>query len=126
MRLLFLLLSAALLVPALAAAAGGKGDPRRGEIAYRKCYSCHALEPGKALEGPSLHRIIGRRIAAGRGFSYSPALRALAARQRRWDLAMLDRFIADPEAVAPRTSMNFPGVRDPRERADLIAYLHRR
>jgi cytochrome c len=116
-----------LLVPAaLAAAAGGKGDPRRGEIAYRKCYSCHALEPGKALEGPSLHQILGRRIAAGRGFTYSPALRALAVRQRRWDSVMLDRFIADPEAVAPRTSMNFSGIRDARERADLIAYLRRR
>jgi cytochrome c2 len=36
---------------------------------------------------------------------------------------LLDRFIADPEAVAPRTSMNFHGIRDRRERADLILYL---
>jgi cytochrome c len=111
---------------ALTAAAGGRGDPGRGERAYQKCYACHALEPGKHdLSGPSLHRILGRRIAAAPGFDYSPALRALARRRPRWDEALLDRFIADPERVAPRTSMTFTGMRDPRERADLIAYLRR-
>ena len=56
-------------------------------------------------------------------FDYSPALRVLAKRRPRWDEALLDRYIADPEAVAPRTSMTFTGMRDQRERADLIAYL---
>jgi cytochrome c len=110
---------------ALTGAAGGKGDADRGRIAYQKCYACHALEPGRNdLSGPSLHRILGGRIAA-RPFDYSPALRRLAKRQRRWDAALLDRFIADPEAVAPRTSMTFTGISEPRERADLIAYLRR-
>ena len=120
-------IAAVLLLPAaLGAAGGGKGEARRGEAAYQKCYSCHALEPGgDKLEGPNLHRIIGRRIAAERGFAYSPALRALAARRSRWSEGLLDRFIAEPEAVAPRTSMNFHGIEDARERADLIAYLRR-
>jgi cytochrome c2 len=110
---------------AVAARPGEKAQARRGEIAYRKCYACHALEPGKQLEGPSLHRIVGRRIAAERGFAYSPALRALGRRHMRWDTALLDRYIADPERVAPRTSMNFHGIRDRGERADLIYYLDR-
>ena len=80
---------------------GRAGDPRRGRIAYQKCYACHALEPGRNdLSGPTLHRILGRRIAAQR-FDYSPALRALAKRRPRWDEALLDLYIADPEAVAP-------------------------
>ena len=113
----------ALLPPA--GADGRAGDPRRGKAAYRKCYACHALEPGKNdLSGPTLHRILGRRVASER-FDYSPALRALAKRSRRWDEALLDRYIADPESVAPRTSMTFTGMRDARERADLIAYLRR-
>ncbi|HEX6374241.1 MAG TPA: c-type cytochrome [Allosphingosinicella sp.] len=92
-------------------------------MAYAKCYACHALEPGKNdLSGPSLHRIVGRRIAAER-FEYSPALRALAKRRPRWSEALLDRYLADPEAVAPRTSMTFTGMSDAGERADLIAYL---
>ncbi len=112
------------LLPA-AGADGRPGDPARGKAAFQKCYACHALEPGKNdLSGPSLHRILGRRIAAER-FDYSPALRALAKRSPRWDEALLDRFVADPETVAPRTSMNFHGMSDRRERADLIAYLRR-
>jgi cytochrome c len=102
---------------------GRAGDPRRGKAAFQKCYSCHALEPGKNdLSGPTLYRILGRRVAAQR-FDYSPALRALAKRRPRWDEALLDRYIADPEAVAPKTSMTFTGMRDRRERADLIAFL---
>jgi cytochrome c len=110
----------------LTGAAAGQGDARRGERAYQKCYACHALEPGKHdLSGPSLYRIVGRRIAAAPGFDYSPALRALARRRGRWDTALLDRFIADPEKVAPRTSMTFTGMSDARERADLVSYLRR-
>jgi cytochrome c len=105
------------------AAAGTAGDPGRGRVAFQKCYACHAVERGKNdLSGPSLHRIVGRRVAVER-FDYSPALRALARRRPRWSEALLDRYIADPESVAPKTSMTFTGMRDPRERADLIAYL---
>jgi cytochrome c2 len=119
---------ALLAMPVALGAAGqrdGEAEARRGEMAYRKCYACHALEPGKTLEGPSLHRIVGRRVAAERGFPYSAALRALARRRPRWDAALLDRYIADPEAVAPRTSMNFHGIGDRSERAALILYLRR-
>jgi cytochrome c2 len=122
------LCAALLAVPAALSAAGERDEgaqARRGEIAYRKCYACHALEPGRNLEGPSLYRIIGRRVAAEQGFDYSPALRALARSRPRWDAALLDRYIADPEAVAPRTSMNFHGVKDRGERANLILFLRR-
>ena len=115
--------AAAVLLLALGAAAAPAGDARRGEIAYQKCYACHAAEPGRNdLSGPTLHAIVGRPIAA-QGFAYSPALAALARQHGRWDAALLDRFIADPDAVAPGTAMTFPGMRNPAERADLIAYL---
>jgi cytochrome c2 len=121
-----ILAAPALLALVALTGAAGKGDARRGRVAFQKCYACHALEPGKNdLSGPSLHRVVGSRVAAAPGFDYSPALRALARRRPRWDEALLDRFIADPERVAPRTSMTFTGMRDPRERADLIAYLRR-
>jgi cytochrome c len=94
-----------------------------GERAYGKCYSCHALEPGKTLEGPSLYRIVGKRIAAEPGFAYSPALRRFARRHPRWTPELLDRFAADPEALVPKTSMNFPGMRSRGERRALIRYL---
>ncbi|HEY9554160.1 c-type cytochrome [Allosphingosinicella sp.] len=108
---------------ALAGAPEPAGDP--GRIAFQKCYACHDVTPGNDVAGPSLHAIVGRPIAARPGYEYSAALRALAEREGRWNEALLDRFIADPEAVAPGTSMTFTGMRDPRERADLIAWLGR-
>lgn len=126
MKLAAVLGGAAVALSALPAAAP-KAAAQRGEHAYQKCYACHALEAGRNdLSGPTLHGIVGRRIAAEGGFDYSPALRALARRERRWSAALLDRYIADPEAVAPRTSMTFTGITDPRERAALIAFLRAR
>ena len=110
----------------LAAAAAGaqRGDWRRGEAAFQKCYACHSVvQDERGLSGPNLRGIVGRRIAAEPGFDYSPALRRLARRHRRWTPALLDRYLADPERLAPGTSMSFTGMRDAAERADLIAWL---
>lgn len=101
-------------------------DPKMGERAYQKCYSCHALEPGKNdLTGPTLHNIVGRAIASEQSFSYSPAMRSFAKSEQRWSRDLLDKFIADPEAMVAGTSMTFNGISDPNERAALIAYLER-
>lgn len=94
-----------------------------GERAYQKCYSCHALEPGRNLSGPPLHGIVGRAIAAEPGFDYSPAMRRFAVREPRWTKPLLDRLAADPEALVPGTSMTFHGIADAGERAALIAFL---
>lgn len=107
-----------------AGATPGPPPPTAGERAFQKCYSCHSLEPGRNdLEGPTLHRIVGRPVAAEAGFNYSPALRALGRDRPQWTEDLLDRFIADPEAVAPKTSMAFAGIRDADERAALLDYL---
>ena len=96
----------------------------RGERAYQKCYSCHALEPGRNdLGGPTLYRIVGRQVAAEAGFDYSPALRRFAERSPRWSPALLDRLIADPEVLVPGTSMSFHGIADAGERSDLLLFL---
>lgn len=100
------------------------GDPARGERVFQYCYSCHSVVRGEtSLQGPNLAGIIGRPIAAQNDFDYSPAMRDLASREWVWSEALLDRFTAEPEAVAPKTSMQFHGIDDPAERADLIAYL---
>jgi cytochrome c len=55
-----------------------------------------------------------------KGFDYSPAMK----RSRLvWSDAALDRFIADPIRTVPGTTMTYAGVKDARERADLIAWL---
>jgi cytochrome c len=35
----------------------------------------------------------------------------------------LDRFLEDPFKAVPRTRMGYAGVKNPQERADLIAFL---
>ena len=115
-------MNALLLAVAAATSAGASGTA--GERAYRKCYSCHATEPGKNdLEGPSLHGVMGRKVAATPGFEYSRAMRGFAAKHPRWTPELIDRFVSDPEALVPKTRMNFPGMRDPKERAALLEYL---
>jgi len=122
---LFLLI-AATAAPALFAASAGAGLPRDpGERAFQKCYSCHSLSAGEKLEGPPLGGIVGARVAASPGVDYSPAMRRFAAQNPEWTAELLDRFVADPEAVVPGTTMAFAGVRDPAERAALIHYLRR-
>ena len=96
-----------------------------GERAYLKCYGCHSLERGVTANGPSLHGIVGKAIAADPNFPYSEALRRLARQERVWSPQLIDRFIADPEAVAPGTDMGFFIPTSPDERAGIIAYLQR-
>ena len=117
-----------LALAACAAAATGPPpeQPSAGEAAYRKCFSCHALEAGRNdLAGPTLHRVIGRRVAAEPGFDYSPALRGFAAGNAVWTRDLLDRFVADPEGLVPGTSMTFHGIRDAAERKAVLDHLER-
>lgn len=116
--------TAAVAACALAAPGASPEELAAGERAFQKCYSCHALEPDvDTLQGPSLHGIVGRHVAAVPRFDYSPALRRFAAANPRWTRALLDRMIADPEALVPGTAMSFHGISDSNERRALISYL---
>jgi cytochrome c len=94
------------------------GDPARGETVYARCKGCHAIERDRV--GPRHSGLFGRRAGGVEGYAYSDAMRASGL---VWDEETLDRFLADPRGVVPGTTMGFAGVKDARERADLIAYL---
>ena len=103
------------------------GNAVRGERAFQRCFACHSVdadEPAK-LQGPNLSRIIGRPAAQLPGFAYSQAMRKEAAAGLVWDAATLDRYLADPDSLVAGTAMSVPPVRDPQERADLVAFLAR-
>ena len=111
---------------AAGAARAAEGDAVRGARVFQRCYSCHSIDPNQTaqLQGPSLHRIVGRTAASVAGFEYSDAMKAKGAAGLIWTASTLDRFIADPEAFVPGTPMVvLPPLRDAQERADLIAYL---
>lgn len=115
MRAAGLALAAALLLGAARAAAG---DAKAGEAIYERCAACHALGHDRA--GPRHCGLIGRRAGTVEGFAYSEAMKRSGI---VWDRATLDRFLADPMGVVPGTSMGYAGVKDARERADLVAFL---
>ena len=64
--------------------------------------------------------MVGRHSGIVPGFRYSGANRRSGP---TWDAATLDRCLAAPGKVVPETLMAYPGLRDPKQRADLIAYL---
>ncbi len=72
--------------------------------------------------GPDLWGVVGRRIATGRDYRYSEALKAIPG---TWSEERLDAFLADPQSFAPGTSMQSEGLSDPTSRAKLIEYLKR-
>ena len=40
-----------------------------------------------------------------------------------WDAAQLDGFLAHPRALVPGTKMTFSGLKDAKDRQNVIAYL---
>lgn len=97
-------------------------DPVRGERLFHRCASCHAARAGAPdRNGPNLHGVIGKPLGrVSPNFSYSYALRTATG---HWTAERLDRWLAGPQAVVPGTSMPDPGLRDPLDRADVIAFL---
>lgn len=89
--------------------------------AFESCLSCHAYRPGEPeLDGPTLWRVMGRRIASVEGYEYSEALGKVAG---TWDRATLDRFLTSPQAFAPGIRMTFGGVRSAADRDMVIDFL---
>lgn len=105
---------------ALGASAHAAGDAARGEQVYARCMACHALAYDRV--GPRHCGLIGRRAGSVPGFDYSPAMKRSGL---TWNEQSLSRFLADPLAVVPGSTMTYAGVPDAQERADLIAYLKR-
>jgi cytochrome c len=107
-----------LAAPAIAVAAG---DAKRGAQVFQQCMACHSTAPGEHLTGPSLAHVWNHKAASAEGFHrYSDALKKSGL---MWDEATLDKWLANPEALVPGTTMTFPGLKDMKRRQDLIAYL---
>lgn len=118
MRIWLCVLPPALLAAAAALASSG-GDPARGAVIYERCQACHSLERNRT--GPKHCGLVGRPAGSLPDFrGYSAALKESGI---VWDRASLDRFLADPPGTVPGTRMGYAGVKDPQERADLIAFL---
>jgi len=96
-------------------------DSDAGKKVAAKCKSCHDLtEKKKSGIGPPLWDIVQAGKAGNGGFKYSPAMRGAGG---KWSYEDLDAFLISPKGFLNGTKMAFPGLKDAKDRANLIAYL---
>ena len=101
-------------------AGGLTGDASHGEALYEACQDCHSLDKNDV--GPRHRGVFGRKAASLPDYDYSDALKAA---NIVWNEETLDKWLTDPQVVAPGAKMFFH-LDNPQDRADVIAYLKER
>ncbi len=87
----------------------------------KTCVVCHSVEEGGPLRvAPPLHGIVGAKKARADWYGYSPALRQAGG---TWSEADLDKYLTAPSKFLPGTTKTIIGIKDDKERADIIAAL---
>jgi cytochrome c len=96
-------------------------NPAQGQRIFGTCAACHSLRPDQNMTGPSLADLWGRKAGSLPSFNrYSPALKSANV---TWDDKTLNEWIKDPQHLVPGNEMTFDGIKDDRQRADLLAFL---
>jgi|TARA_R100000501_G_scaffold13654_5_gene25070 cytochrome c len=111
-------IAAFLSVPALSA-------PDGAALFKTRCGACHwdPNTPGEKVRlGPSLTRLSGREAGTADFKRYSPAMKAS---NIVWGRDSLDEYLNDPRKTVKGTTMAFPGLKKPDERAAVISYVLR-
>jgi cytochrome c len=106
-------------------------DAEAGKRVFNQCRACHKLEEGGKAIGPSLHGLFGRKAATVSGFAYSPDMAAVGTKGLVWNEDNMSEYLADPKAFMGKvlskpnvsTKMVFAGVKQQKDRDDLIAFL---
>ena len=105
------------IAPLMADASADKGK----EDVQKLCTVCHSFGEGEPAKiGPNLYGILGDKRAHMAGFDYSDGLKKLGG---TWDYEGLNHWLYDPRSLVPGTRMAFAGIKNDKERADVIAYL---
>ena len=93
------------------------GDPAHGKTVYQACMGCHSLDEDDV--GPRHRGVVGRVAGSVPGYAYSAALKGS---HIVWSTETLDRWLTNPQGLVPGAKMFF-SMSDPKDRADVIAYL---
>ena len=92
-----------------------------GEKIYKKCASCHNHKKDSASKiGPNLWNIINRPKGNIEGFAYSKALAEFGG---KWTYEELSKFLYKPKDYISGTKMNFAGLKNAEDRANLLFWL---
>jgi cytochrome c len=105
-----------------AAGAAHAQDAAKGEALFEgACAACHTIDKGgDATVGPNLAGIYGMKAGTKAGFEYSADLKKSGL---TWNQQTLDKWLTSPSALVPGTVMGYGGLKDPADRAALIAYM---
>jgi cytochrome c len=73
------------------------GDATKGKSTFNQCMACHRIGPdAKALVGPPLTDVIGRKAGTYPGFAYSAVMKAASDAGLVWSEAEIIEYIANP------------------------------
>ncbi len=98
-----------------------KASAENGRDGFKKCLACHTPDKGgRNLVGPNLWGVVGRKIAQTPGFNYSDGMKA---HPGEWTWEELAKYLHSPVQTVPGNRMQFPGVKDSADLADLLAYI---
>jgi cytochrome c2 len=108
-----------------ASADGMKGNATSGKALFMSsCTACHGVTAegnSMAMVGPSLFGVVGR--TAGTVKSLLGPSENLKKYGVTWSPETLDKFLANPLAILAPDSAMAGVLTDPKQRADVIAYL---
>ena len=92
-----------------------------GAKIYKKCGTCHNYnKDSKSKVGPNLWNLINRTKGSVNGFAYS---NALVDHGGKWTYEELNKFLYNPKKYIEGTKMNFAGLKNIQDRADVIFWL---
>lgn len=111
-----LLASGAFTLPAQAQATDG------AKLFAQHCAACHqvAADAPQGM-GPNLRGVVGRQAGQVKGFAYSAEFKKALAK-KSWTAELLDKWLEEPQNVAPGTYMMYKQA-DPAIRSAIIEYL---
>jgi cytochrome c len=108
-----------------ASADGMKGNAASGKALFMSsCTTCHGVTAeanSMAMVGPSLFGVVGR--TAGTVKSLLGPSENLKKHGVTWSTETLDEFLANPLAILPKDTAMAGVLPDPKQRADVIAFL---
>jgi len=114
-------LAAMLLFASMSPLFAAEGNTARGQRVFGACAACHPLQPNQNMTGPSLANLWDRKAGSLPSFDrYSSALKSS---NIVWNDKTLDEWIENPQHLVAGNEMTFAGIREPQQRADLLAFL---
>ncbi len=100
-----------------------KANADNGQAVFKKCLACHTPDKGgRNLVGPNLWGVVGRKIGEAPGFGFSEAMKKHGG---SWTWEELAKYLHSPVTAVPGNKMQFPGVKDSPDLADLLVHLRK-